>query len=529
MKKHLSVLLLLLISVSGYSQDYITATGTVFHDLNKNGIRDSGEQGIGGVAVASRNSLVLTDSLGIYSLYLQHEDEIFVIKPASYSYYLNEYNLPQFYYLHRHKHPPMLKYHGIEQTGPLPENLDFPLLSGSYEEAFSIIVISDPQAYNLNHVEYYEKDIVEELVNASGFSFGITLGDIVGNDLDLFEPINKATARIGIPWFNVIGNHDINDDSPDPYHSDERFNKIYGPSTYAFHHGKVFFIVLNNIIFPNAYTGHYYVGGIRDDQFAFIERALELVPDDHLVVLCMHIPLYNQTQWGETFLNHHRIRLFEVLKDREFTLSLSGHSHTLRHHFFGSDEGWLRETPHHHYTSGAASGDWWSGIYQENGVPESTMYDGTPNGYSIIRFSGNQYTIDYKAAGYPDNYKMRIYGPKAVPQHTHYRGYFYVNFFQGSEKDKVEWKVNDGDWKPMRYTVEPDPYNYARQYVWDHADELPLGVRPSSPMPSYHLWKARVPTNLPAGINTIHVMVTDMYGRIFSEEYSYNVVPVNSN
>jgi len=527
MRKFLSSFLFLVITISVFPQSYITAKGTVYHDLNNNGIRDDGEPGISGVAVASRNAVVLTNSLGMYSLPLQREDEIFVIKPAEYNYYLNEYNLPQFYYLHKHNRPPLLKYRGIERTEPLPEYIDFPLVSGSYEEDFSIIVMADPQPYNLKEVAYYEKDIVEELANASGYAFGITLGDIVGDDLDLFEPMNKATARIGIPWFNVIGNHDLNSDAPDLYYSDERFRKVYGPSTYAFRHGKVFFIILNNIIFPNAFTDYYYVGGIRDDQFAFIEKSLDLVPEDHLVVLCMHIPLYNEIQWGETFLNHHRKRLFEVLQGREFTLSLSGHMHTLRHHYFGNDEGWLRETPHHHYTTGTASGDWWSGKFKENGVPESTMYDGTPNGYSIIRFSGNQYTIDYKAAGHPESYKMRIYGPKVVPKNTQYRGSFYVNFFQGSKQDKVEWKVNDGDWKPMRYTIEPDPYNYAQQYVWDHADQLPEGIRPSSPMNCYHLWKARVPTNLPDGVNTIHVKVTDTYGRIFTEKYTFTVVPVN--
>lgn len=524
MRKFGSTLLFLFIAVLAFSQSYMTATGTVFHDLNKNGLRDQGEPGISGVAVASRNAVVLTDSRGVYAIPIQREDEIFVIKPADYNYFLNEYNLPQFYYLHKHNRPPLLKYRGIERTEPLPASIDFPLLSGSYEEDFSIIVMSDPQPYNLTEVQYYDKDIVEELVGTSEFSFGITLGDIVGDDLDLFEPINKATARIGIPWFNVIGNHDLNSDASDLYYSDERFKSVYGPSTYAFHHGKVFFIILNNIIFPNAFTDYYYVGGIRDDQFAFIKNSLEFVPNDHLVVLCMHIPLYNEEQWGETFLNTHRIRLFEILKNHEFTLSLSGHTHTLRHYFFGSNEDWLQEIPHHHYTTGAASGDWWSGLFQENGVPESTMYDGTPNGYSIIRFTGNQYTIDYKAAGHSGNFKMRIYGPKVVPTHAHYRGYFYVNYFQGSKNDKVEWKINDGDWKTMRYTIEPDPYNYAQQYDWDHSVNLPNGIRPSGPLPSHHLWKARIPGNLSEGQNTVFIKATDTYGRIFIAEHTFTVV-----
>jgi hypothetical protein len=527
MKKYLLSLLLLLFTANiVFSQALLQATGTVFHDLNANGIRDEGEPGIAGVAVASRSALVLTDSRGTYSLPLMSEDEVFVIKPSEYNYPLNEYNLPQFYYLHKHNRPPLLKYRGIERTEPLPESIDFSLLSGSYEEEFSVVVMSDPQTYTIEQVGFYEKGIVKELVGSQQYAFGITLGDIVGDDLDLFGPINKATAKIGIPWFHVAGNHDINQDAPDMYYNDERFKMVYGPSTYAFNHGKVHFVVLNNIIFPNAFTDHHYVGGIRDEQFVFISKSIELVPEDHLIVLCMHIPLYNEELYGETFLNLHRQRLFDILKEREFTLSMSGHTHSLRHYHFNVEHGWHQETPHHHYTTGTASGDWWSGEIQDNGAPDATMYDGTPKGYSILHFSGNQYTIDYKAAGSEKDYKMRLYGPKRVPQGLRYRGELYVNFFQGSEKDLVEYRVNDGSWRPMRYTIEPDPFLYARLYEWDMAVNIPNGTRPSNPLNSYHLWKTRIPANLPAGTNFIHVKVTDTFGRVFTEKWEFEVVEV---
>lgn len=524
MKNLILTVTVALLTYTASSQQTQVANGIVFHDLNENGLREADEPGIARVAVSNGSDIVITDDMGRYSISISPEAEIFVIKPSNFSYSLNELNLPRFFYLHKHNRPPLLKYPGIERTGPLPESLDFPLLTVNYEESFNIILMSDPQTYSIDEVGYYNTDIVDELAGSQEYAFGITLGDIVGDDLDLFDPINKATARIGIPWFHVIGNHDINFDASDIFYSDERFKMIYGPSTYAFNHGKVHFIVLNNIIYPNAFTDYHYVGGIRDDQFEFITNSLELVPEDHLVVLCMHIPLYTEVQYGETFVDQHRQRLFEVLKNREFAVSLSGHTHSLRHYFFDATDGWLRETPHHHYTTGTASGDWWSGKLQANGVPESTMYDGTPNGYSIMRISGNQYTIDYKAAGKPADHKMRIHGPRKVPLNAHYRGSFYVNFFQGSENDLVEWRVNDGEWKKMRYTIEPDPAMYAAQYEWDHADILPKGTRPSTPVNCYHLWKARVPTRVPAGENTIYIRITDIAGRVYEESLKYEAV-----
>ena len=518
------LLIILFFTGCTHTPEQQQASGIVFHDLNENGLHDSGEPGISGVAVSNGYDVVLTDQHGRYSLGLDDDAIIFVIKPGNFNYPVNEFNLPQFYYIHKPAGSPELKYPGVEPTGSFPESVDFPLLTGSNSEEFSILVFSDPQPYALEEINYYDLDIVEELVGNTQHAFGITLGDLVGDKLEFFEPLNRATSRIGLPWFHALGNHDMNFDATAQYHNDETFERIYGPSTYAFNHGKVHFIVLHNVIYPNTYTNWTYTGGLTDNQFTFIENSLKHVPEDHLVVLCMHIPLYIVEEWGETFLNNHRIRLFEILKNRPYTFSMSGHMHTQQHYYFTEKHGWLQEAPHHHYTVGTAGGDWWSGELKGNGVPDATMYDGTPNGYNIIRFSGNKYEYDYKAAGRPDDYKMRIYGPKVVPLNRHFRGELYVNFFQGSEKDTVEFNVNGGEWKPMRYSVEHDPHVSAMRYRWDHAEVLPEGTRPSNPVDCHHLWKARVPTKVELGENVITVRVKDKLGRVFESALNFEAV-----
>lgn len=476
------------------------------------------------MAVSNGADVVLTDQNGNYTLGVSDDNIIFVIKPGNFNYPVNEYNLPQFYYIHKPMGSPDLEYPGVEPTGYLPESVDFALLAGSGSGEFSILVFSDPQPYTEEQIAYYDIDIVEELADNKVHAFGIILGDIVGDNLNFFRPMNRATARIGSPFFHVLGNHDINFDATEQHHTDETFEQVYGPSTYAFNHGKVHFIVLHNVIYPNTFTNWPYTGGLTDDQFTFIENSLKHVPEDHLVVLCMHIPLYIVEEWGETFLNSHRTRLFKLLKNRPYTFSMSGHMHSQQHYYFTEKQGWMQDLPHHHYTVGTAGGDWWSGKPKANGVPDATMYDGTPNGYNIIHFKGNQYSYDYKVAGKPAEYKMRIYGPKLVPHNQRFRGEFYVSFFQGSEKDAVEFSVNGGEWRHMRYVVEQDPHVSAMRYRWDHADVLPEGVRPSNPVKSYHLWKARVPTNVELGQNVIAVRVKDKLGRVFTDEYRYIAV-----
>ncbi|MBE0655701.1 MAG: calcineurin-like phosphoesterase C-terminal domain-containing protein, partial [Bacteroidales bacterium] len=431
--------------------------------------------------------------------------------------------LPQFYYIHKPNGSPDLEYKGSEPTGPLPKSIDFALLEGQNSDEFSMLVFSDPQAYNMQEVEFYKKDFADELRDAGNHVFGITLGDIVGDTLDLFRHINAVTAKIGIPWFHVPGNHDMNFDARSPFQADESFESHYGPSTYAFNQGKVHFIVLNDVIFPNDLNDRFYTGGLREYQFQFIENSLKHAPHDYLVVLFMHIPIFNEDAYGETFIRSHRDRLFKLLKDRPFTLSLSGHTHYQKHTFFSSDDGWLQESPHHHYNVGTASGDWWSGRPEPNGVPSATMRDGTPNGYNILRFKGNQYQYEYIASGKPSDYKMRLYGPRLVSQNQFFSGEFSVNFFQGSEKDTVLYRINEGEWRPMQYTIEHDPYINALRYEYDQAEKLLSKRRPSYPVPSFHLWKTRVSTRLSEGKHTLSVEVRDHQGQIFRDQMDFMV------
>lgn len=500
------------------------ATGIVYLDRNGNNLKDKNEKGIVNVPVSNGRDVVLTDKTGGYSIPIQEHDVIFVIKPSEYNFPLNELNLPQFYYIHKPNGSPEFNYRGAAPTGPLPRSVDFPLLPAEYSGNFTILAFGDPQPYNLKEVGFFERKIVEELKNSTDFAFGITLGDNVGDNLDLFEPLNQVTSRVGIPWFNVIGNHDINFDALQPEMADETFTATYGPSTYAMNFGKVHFINLNNVIYPSPGSFGRYIGGIREDQFRFIENSLKLVPKDHLVVIFMHIHMFDVPEWGETFRHSDRQKLFELLKGYPHTLSLSAHMHTQRHHFFDKSQGWMQDNPHHHFNVGTTSGNWWSGELDEKGLPDATMQDGTPNGYATITFKGNQYEIDYFVSGASKDYKMNIHAPQVVPQGRSFRGELFVNFFNGSEKCRLQFRVNEGDWVDMRKVLEPDPSFFGITYRWDTSLELLSGVRPSNPVNSMHLWKARVPSNLPEGEHTIEVKATDMFGREFKAERTYRIL-----
>lgn len=501
-----------------------TVTGFVFLDANGNGKKESSERGIERVAISNGRDVVLSGRDGWYSIMVKENDVLFVIKPSGYKLPVNENNLPKFFYVHKPSGSPEMNYKGVSPTGKLPSRIDFPLLKDEEVDEFQILVFADPQPYNQKELSYFERSVVRELENSKEYAFGFTLGDIVGDNLKLFDPLNKVVSGVGFPWFNVLGNHDINFDAKIPEFADETFTATYGPSTYALSHGKVHFIVLNNIIYPQKESFGGYIGGIRPEQFEFLKNFLQIVPKEHLIVLAMHIHLFDVPEWGETFRRDDRKKLFELLKDFPNTLSISGHMHTQRHHFFRESENWYREDPHHHFNVGSAGGNWWSGELDEEGLPHTMMQDGTPHGYATISFSGNRYVIDWFASRKPKDYKMHIYAPRVVPGGRSFRGELYVNFFNGSEKCNLQFRVGDGEWRTMQKVIEPDPVFSGIRYKWDTATELLSGVRPSNPTYSMHLWKARVPSNLPGGEHVIEVKAIDMFGREFRDTTTYRII-----
>src|SRR5690606_9970045 len=106
-------------------------------------------------------------------------------------------------------------------------------------------------------------------------------GDIVADDPGLFAEVSQGIGQIGIPWYNIFGNHDHDRDEKRNENKDKTFRKFFGPATYAFEYGQVAFIGLNNVYFNE--TGKYHAH-LSDDQLSFVENYLSFVPEEKLVV-----------------------------------------------------------------------------------------------------------------------------------------------------------------------------------------------------------------------------------------------------
>ncbi len=483
------------------------AKGIVFHDVDGNGKFNEGDKPLPNIKVSNGKTIVKTNGAGRYNLPVDSDAIVFVIKPSGWRTPLSKNKLPQFYYIHKpNGSPPDFKHKGVDPTGPLPESIDFPLYPNKEPEQFRAILFGDPQPRDQKEIDYIAHDVVEELIGTDA-SFGVTLGDIMFDDLSLFGSLNSAIALIGIPWYNVIGNHDINFDAKTDEQSDETFESVYGPTYYSFDHGSVHFLVLDDIewYLPEPGGKGRYRGGLGETQIEFIKKDLSLIPEDQLVVMLMHIPLIGIQD---------RHQLYRLIEKRPFCMSVSGHTHH-QEHVYIKEDGWKGAKPHHHVINVTVSGSWWSGQTDELGIPHTMMSDGAPNGYSIISFDGNKYSLSFKAARKPADYQMRIVAPELVAKADAGKTPIFANVFNGSEYTRVEMQISkSGEWIEMNRSVEKDPAFIAVKEA-ETSIENPTFRKLTNPKPCPHLWKLNLPESIEPGTHLIQIRATLADGRVF--------------
>ena len=287
--------------------------GRVFADHDGNGRQDAGEPGLPGIRVSDGTRIVDTDAQGRYHGLSGGDAPVFVIKPASHA-LPREGALPAFW----------------RAAGTQGSDCDFGLLPGAAPEtALDVLVFTDPQTTTPAEVGYYDRAIVTAAARSGPAALGLMLGDVSNDDLALYPAINAATARLDIPWLHAPGNHDLDFDASDDRGSTATWRTVFGPETYAWEAPQATFLMLDNVIYQPGQRPAY-VGGLREDQFGFIERYLARAPRDRLLVVSAHIPWFDTAAPGRpaTTREADRTRLFALLRDFPRVLLLSGHRHT---------------------------------------------------------------------------------------------------------------------------------------------------------------------------------------------------------
>lgn len=495
-------------------------TGSVFEDRDGDGRRGPGEPGIPRAKVSDGRSVAPTGADGRYRLDARGGYPLFVVKPAGYQVPRRDDGLPGFW------HAPTASGSACPDFALAPAKP-----SPNRRERLRVLLFADPQAGSEAEVSYYDRDVVETALREGaidmphGFGkvyfqggagdLGLTLGDIVDDDLSLYPAVIAATTRLGVPWLHLPGNHDLDPGAVDDAGSLDTYRRRFGPDTYAWEEPEANFVLLDDVVaLPGQAPG--YTGGLREDQFAFLEAYLPGLPRERLLVVALHIPLF-EAPGRDTFRDADRARLFALLRGFPRVLVLSGHGHVQRHVFHDADDGWAGAAPLHEYNVGAASGAFWSGVADPAGIPDATMSDGTPNGHAVLEIRpGGGYALSWLPArldgGDPASTRfMHLHAPRVLRRGAYPAFGVYANVYMGLEDSRVEYRVDGGPWRPMRRVERPDP----RLLVENARDDLATRLRGFDRSPeagsSPHLWRGTLPTDLAAGGHLVEVRVFDRW------------------
>ncbi|MCK7595408.1 calcineurin-like phosphoesterase C-terminal domain-containing protein [Pseudomarimonas salicorniae] len=508
---------LLLLLCAGGPATAGTATrvleGRVLADRDGDGRADRPREGIGGVALSNGRELVRSGPDGRYRITLRDGDTLLLIKPADWQPALRADGLPDIWQHERRKASRGLRYGGLPRSRASGTFVLRP--APAVHDPFEIRVFGDPQPKSALEVEHFRRDIVEPLIGRPA-RLGITLGDIVDDDLSLYPSMLAAMRRLDTPWLHVPGNHDLDFDAATDAGSLETFRAHFGPDTLAWEEPGVSVIGLDDVIYDP--ESRRYAGGLREDQLAFLEAYLGALPADRLVVLAVHIPLFGSFDAAD------RQRLFALLRRFDKVLVLSAHSHTQRHVFYGEAEGWHGAEPLHEYNVGATCGGYWGGLPDAEGVPDARMADGTPNGYATLMVEpGGDYRLRWTAARDADDPAMHLHAPKVLRRGAYPGVPVVANVYMADSDSRVEARIGDGPWQPMRRVEAADPVMLAINLADDAAGELRSFNRLPQAVDSTHLFMLNLPTDLELGEHRIEVRVFDRWRGELRAETRYRI------
>lgn len=526
-----------------------TARGSVFLDLSGNGRRDTIEPGIGGVAVSNGCDVVLTDSSGFYEIDLAPYQILFISKPAHYQVAVDESNVPQFFYRHYPEGTPEViagtavewMFPVTEATGPLPEAIDFPLTGlPDASEQFTAHGFADTQArFDLSE-DMLREDLINPLIdNPYGVDFGLTVGDVVFDNLALYPRHKAMMGLMGIPQWYLPGNHDINFQSPNAGFANETYKLHFGPTYYSFNHGNVHFVVLNNVEYAGAdreFDDGRYRGYLTANQLQWLEQDLSHVSTDKLIVIATHIPLVAIANDGRSLAatgpsTENFAELLRIIEPFQHIYGLAGHD---------TSNSWKVEVNHRHGWAGTPwiahtlsevrGNGWTSGPADLRGVRDAMMQDGNPNGFYVLRFDDIKLVPEFIPFPFgPDaGRRLRItLDPLmlAPADGSIHRGSLWpetkvvVNLFDGGERDRVWMSLDDGPDQPMTYTVRTDPY-----VERVHARYAETNASYGRATRSSHIWELPLSSSLEPGLHHIKVTSEDEFGQRQRGDFTFEIV-----
>lgn len=425
-----------------------------------------GKKGIKSVAMSDGFSVVLTDANGYYQLTPNPKaTSIFMSTPAGYV-FKADYNIAR-------------QYAKIDS-----KTFDFTIEPLKKDDAnHHFIIWADPQVKNKKDVKQMMDTSVPDTIETirslgkEALVHGICVGDIVWDTPELFPDYNAAIAKMGIPFFQVLGNHDMDYRMGGDETSDVTFKKQFGPTYYSFNRGKAHYVVFDDVRYLG--TEREYDGYISEDQLAWLKKDLQYVAKDSLLIINLHIPVYNQVKNNKDF--------YAIFQDFKNVHIMSGHTH------FNANVQANNVFEHNH---GTVCGSWWTG---------PICVDGTPRGYGVYEVKGNDLKWYYKSTGLPKEHQISLYVEKLTNQVR-----LIANVWNYDPKWKIEYFL-DGQAKgqlPQETGFDPLSVTLYK------GENMPAGRTFVEPQSTDHLFV----THFDPSVKKVKVLATDRFGNKYTSE-----------
>lgn len=453
-----------------------------------------GEKGVANVVVTDGQTCVLTDKEGLFSIPAPDGNAAFVYisTPAGYLPH-DSLGIPLFYQrINREK--PQAYHFTIKKN---PKN----------DQHHTLLVHADPQFFKEENFVPYANITADckQTIDAhkQGDLFGIDCGDLVSERPQLYSRYIGELHKTGIPFYRVLGNHDMNYGGRSDETSTRTYNSIFGPAYYSFNRGQVHYVILDNVFYIG--RDYFYMGYITEKMYRWLEQDLSHLPEGHTVFVAMHIPArlsekvqpfsYSNEHMGGQTINVST--LFKMLEPYHAHI-LTGHMHYNKN---------MVHAPNlYEHNTAAICGTWWQGGY---------CLDGTPLGYGVYEINGDRVEWYFKSAGHPRDYQMRAY---AAGESSDYPDDIIVNIWNWDKNWKVEWFENGTCMGEMTRFEGIDP-----EVTKMCADKEKLEFTWISPIKNGHMFRAT-----PASKNSvIEIIATDSFGKKYqttipSEEITTN-------
>ena len=376
------------------------------------------------------------------------------------------------------------------------ESVDFVLDPIVNPYKYTLLLPADPQirkrSMATDKIGFHSIDCMYDLFSdlkyfASSITdqhcYGLTLGDIVHEDMSLYTTYTDECESLPFPMYNCIGNHDHDTKATSEAGGHADYELHLGPRNYSVNLGKIHVVVLDNIIMSEAGDGKYSYG-LTDRTWEWLQGDLAYVSKDTPLVICTHATMFllqgpHKSNNGQKYT--------DLLKTYDKVYNFAGHAHVTSNYAFESPSPYAGLETHVVARSG---GQLWVNDYIAN--------DGTPCGYLVCRINDKDIKWRFRTISIREAESVRAALPKysyrlwtwkggvgyigekrvddsiqiqAYGNNTYGDGCVYANVFMWDEKwSEVTLTTSTGKKYVMAQvpTNDPSAYDAAESELVDH-------------------------------------------------------------